>query len=68
MIFIERLEKEKEKLDRMIEDHGWQLSSDIILKQSKKVDKLVLAYQKIKQHCIKVYVNSNNRVVRYNVR
>lgn len=52
--FEEKLRREKAILDKMVEINSMELSNDFILKQSRKVDRLVVAYQKIKLHSIKV--------------
>lgn len=69
MIRLEyRLKKEKAILDKMIQDNNFQLSSDLIIKQSRKVDKLIVAYQKEHKDCIKKYnFNFKIRLVKSNV-
>lgn len=67
MIRLEyRLKKETAMLDKMIQNNNFQLSSDLIIKQSRKVDKLIVAYQKEHKHCIKEY-NFKIRLVKSNV-
>jgi fumarylacetoacetate (FAA) hydrolase family protein len=45
----DRLTREKKRLDDMVANCDGNLKSDIILEQSRKVDKLIVAYQKIKK-------------------
>lgn len=48
----ENLRKEQAILNKMIEENNGQLNNDFILEQSKKVDKLIVTYHKLKAHCI----------------
>lgn len=52
----EKLRKEKEKLDKMIEKCNGNLTNDFVLEQSRKVDNLIVTYQKLKKRCIDIPV------------
>lgn len=52
----EKLRKEKEKLDEMIEKCNGNLKNDFVLEQSRKVDNLIVSYQKLKKRCIDIPV------------
>lgn len=52
----EKLRKEKEKLDEMIEKCNGNLTNDFVLEQSRKVDNLIVSYQKLKKRCIDIPV------------
>ena len=57
--FRDKLEKEKAILDKMIEISTGELTNDFILRQSRKVDKLVAIYQKSKRYSIQVHADKN---------
>ncbi|MFA9396813.1 MAG: Spo0E family sporulation regulatory protein-aspartic acid phosphatase [Clostridiaceae bacterium] len=46
-----RIEIEKKRLDGMIKENGSNLLNDLVIEQSKKLDKLIVVYQKIKLKC-----------------
>lgn len=52
----EKLKMEKKKLDEIITNSDGNLTNDFILEQSRKVDNLIVAYQKVKQRCISIPV------------
>jgi hypothetical protein len=54
----EKLRKEKEKLDEMVEKCNGNLTNDLVLEQSRKVDNLIVAYQKVKLCCINIPDNN----------
>lgn len=54
----EKLKKEKEKLNRMIERCNGNLTNDLILEQSRKVDSLIVSYQKVKRYCLSIPVDN----------
>ncbi|MEQ8198843.1 MAG: Spo0E family sporulation regulatory protein-aspartic acid phosphatase, partial [Clostridiaceae bacterium] len=55
-----KLKREKIRLNRMIEIYGGNLVSEAVLEQSRKVDKLIIAYEKTKNNAI-----SMNKNVKY---
>lgn len=64
----EDLKKEKKKLDEMIANSDGNLTNEYILEQSKNVDKLIVAYQKLKQKRIRSKTgNIKIRSVKINV-
>lgn len=68
MIGLEvKLEKEKAILNKLIEENNWGLDNDFILEQSRKVDKIIVKYQKIKRHCIKKNIDKGIKAVELNV-
>lgn len=50
----EKLKMEKKKLDEIIANSDGNLTNDFILEQSRKVDNLIVAYQKVKLRCISI--------------
>lgn len=50
----EKLKMEKKKLDEIIANSDGKLTNDFILEQSRKVDNLIVAYQKVKLRCISI--------------
>lgn len=54
----EKLKMEKKKLDKIIANSDGNLTNDFILEQSRKVDNLIVAYQKIKLRCISIPVDN----------
>lgn len=58
----ESLKKEQAILDKMIEENNGELNNDFILEQSRKVDKLIVTYQKLKAHCILKPARSESEV------
>lgn len=57
MNILEKIRYEKSKLDFMIEQSNGDLLNDIIQKQSKKVDKLLIKYYKIIMKKVECVVN-----------
>lgn len=60
----EKLKIEKTILNKMIEENNGQLNNDFILEQSKKVDNLIVKYQKTKLYCISKIFNEGIRKIR----
>lgn len=54
----EKLKMEKKKLDEIIANSDGNLTNDFILEQSRKVDNLIVAYQKVKLRCISIPVDN----------
>lgn len=54
----EKLKMEKKKLDEIIANSDGKLTNDFILEQSRKVDNLIVAYQKVKLRCISIPVDN----------
>ena len=53
MIRLEKtLKREKQRLNRIIENSDGNLIQDLILAQSRRVDELIVAYQRIKQKSV----------------
>jgi hypothetical protein len=68
MIRLElELEREKAMLNKLIEENNLGLNNDFILEQSRKVDKIIVKYQKVKLHCIKKNIDKGIKAVRLNV-
>lgn len=59
----EKLEKEKRKLNEMIENYHGDLTNDFVLEQSRRVDSLIVCYQNIKKYCVSIPVDN----IKYNI-